>query len=203
MSNFHIFIKRFVDLFLSAIALLVSCLFLVLAITIISITTKKFGLYSSTRIGKYGHPFTMWKIKTMKTHPSINTTITTINDPRITKFGRLLRHTKLDELPQLWNVLKGDMSLVGPRPDVPGFADQLQGEDRIILTVRPGVTGLATLAFRNEEKLLANQKNPERYNQKVIWPEKVRLNKLYIEKYSLFLDFKILFKTLFGESVSI
>jgi len=95
------------------------------------------------------------------------------------------------------------MSIVGPRPDVPGFADHLQGENWIILTIRPGITGLATLAFRNEEELLANQKNPERYNREVIWPEKVRLNKLYIEKYSLFLDFNILFKTLFGGTISI
>ncbi len=139
----------------------------------------------------------------MKNVEGLDTTVTSSKDPRITKFGQFLRRTKLDELPQLWNVLKGDMSLVGPRPDVSGFADQLTGEDRIILSIRPGITGLATLTFRKEEELLANQKNPERYNREVIWPEKVRLNKLYIKKYRQQLDFEILVKTFFGGTISL
>jgi lipopolysaccharide/colanic/teichoic acid biosynthesis glycosyltransferase len=90
------------------------------------------------------------------------------------------------------------MSFVGPRPDVPGFADKLQGKDRLILSIRPGITGLASLAFRNEEELLAQQQNPEQYNLEVIWPEKVRINKEYIRNYSLWLDIKIIWKTLFS-----
>ncbi len=133
----------------------------------------------------------------MRQRAHIRTSVTAANDPRITNFGKFLRKTKLDELPQLFNVLKGDMSLVGPRPDVPGFADKLQGENRKILALKPGITGLATIAFKNEEELLAEQENPEQYNREIIWPEKVRLNKKYIEQYSFLLDLKILWKTVF------
>lgn len=201
MTSFQKYIKRILDLALSTTGLLIVSPLLLIGIVFARISTRKNGLYCSTRIGQNGIPFTMWKIRTMKNLPTINTTVTTSSDPRITKFGQFLRRTKLDELPQLWNVLKGDMSLVGPRPDVSGFADKLTGKDRIILSIRPGITGLATLTFRNEEKLLANQKNPESYNREVVWPEKVRLNKLYIKKYSLQLDFEILVKTLFGGTI--
>ena len=165
---------------------------------LVILSSQQNGLYKSIRIGQHGYPFTMWKIRTMKNIEGLDTTVTTSKDPRITPFGQFLRRTKLDELPQLWNVIKGDMSLVGPRPDVPGFADTLIGEDRILLSVRPGITGLATLAYRDEEQLLAKQKDPEQYNKEVIWPEKVRLNRFYIEHYSLWLDFKIIYKTIFG-----
>lgn len=203
MSKSQHIIKHLIDLFFSSVCLLIAFPFIIFILFIVVFTSREKGLYSSIRIGKHGHPFTMWKIRSMKNHPAINTSVTTQCDPRITPFGRFLRRTKLDELPQLWNVLKGDMSLVGPRPDVPGFADQLEGDNRKILTVRPGITGLATLAFRNEEILLSKQKHPEKYNLEVIWPEKVRLNKYYIEHYSLWLDFKILFKTVFGGTVSV
>lgn len=198
MSKDQLIIKRIIDLICSALLLLLAFTVIILLYILVIFNSKQSGFYKSTRIGKHGRPFIMWKIRTMENIEWLDTTVTTSKDPRITAFGRFLRRTKLDELPQLWNVLKGDMSLVGPRPDVSGFADKLQGEDRKVLTIRPGITGLATLAFRNEEKLLAKQKNPERYNRKVIWPEKVRINKLYIDKYSLLLDFKILFKTIFG-----
>jgi len=134
----------------------------------------------------------------MKPTDSKQSSVVTNNNPNITSFGRFLRKTKLDELPQLWNVLIGNMSLVGPRPDVPGFADQLKGEDRIILSIRPGITGPASLAFKNEEGLLAQQENPEQYNREIIWPEKVAINKAYIENYSFWLDLKILWKTVVG-----
>jgi lipopolysaccharide/colanic/teichoic acid biosynthesis glycosyltransferase len=112
--------------------------------------------------------------------------------------GRFWRKTKIDELPQLINVLKGDMSFVGPRPDVPGYADKLEGEDRIVLSVRPGITGPATLKYRDEEALLAGQKDPERYNNEVIWPDKVRINKEYIKSYSFKNDLVYIAKTIFG-----
>lgn len=155
------------------------------------------GLYLSTRIGKNGKGFTIYKLRTMKETSVQTTSVTTINNPNITKVGRFLRKTKIDELPQLWNILKGDMSFIGPRPDVAGFADRLQGEDRIVLSIKPGITGLASIYFKNEEEILAQQENPEAYNQQLIWPQKIRLNKFYIKKHSCFLDLKILYKTIF------
>jgi lipopolysaccharide/colanic/teichoic acid biosynthesis glycosyltransferase len=134
----------------------------------------------------------------MRDHSNISTTVTSADDPRITSLGRFFRRYKLDELPQLINVFFGQMSLVGPRPDVPGFADQLEGDDRIMLNVRPGITGPATLRFRDEEELLLGVENAEQYNREVIFPEKVRLNREYIENYSLRDDLRYIFVTLFG-----
>jgi len=165
-------------------------------------STKTSGIYASYRIGQYGIPFKIYKIRTMQVDTNDLNTVTAIDNPRITSAGRWLRRYKMDELPQLWNILKGDMSLVGPRPDVPGFADKLTGEDRIILSIRPGITGLATLAFRNEDMLLANQKHPETYNKEVIWPEKIRLNIYYIKNYSFILDIKIIIRTLIEGNIS-
>jgi len=126
----------------------------------------------------------------------IGTSITTKNDPRITSVGRFLRRFKLDELPQLINVLKGDMSFVGPRPDVPGFADKLKGKDRIILSIRPGITGPATLKYRNEEEILAKQPNPDKYNAEVIYPDKIRINREYVENYSFWKDMGYIIRTI-------
>ena len=132
----------------------------------------------------------------MKIVNGISTFVTVKNDPRITPLGAFLRQTKLDELPQLYNVLRGDMSLVGPRPDVSGFADKLVGADRIILSVKPGITGPASLKYRDEEIVLSKQKSPEEYNKLIIWPDKVRINKEYISKWTFIGDIKYLFKTL-------
>lgn len=156
------------------------------------------GFFKQQRIGKDGQLFNVIKLRSMRPLENVTTTVTTDKDPRISNFGRFLRKTKLDELPQLWNVLIGKMSFVGPRPDVPGYADQLQGEDRIILSVRPGITGPASLAFKDEEDLLAAQKNPQQYNDEVIWPKKVAINKDYIKNYSLITDIRIIWKTIFG-----
>ena len=142
-----------------------------------------------------GKLFNVIKLRTMKDVAGIDTTATSRTDPRITKGGAFLRRFKLDELPQLWNVLTGDMSFVGPRPDVPGFADKLTGEDRIVLTVRPGITGPATLKYKDEEEILAKQKNPDQYNRDVIWPDKVKINRKYIENYSFFKDIYYIFNT--------
>jgi lipopolysaccharide/colanic/teichoic acid biosynthesis glycosyltransferase len=116
-------------------------------------------------------------------------------DRTVSKIGSFLRHVKLDELPQLFNVFLGDMSFVGPRPDIPGFADKLEGEAEIILSVRPGLTGPATLYFKREEELLANQNNPETYNRNVIWPKKVELNVKYAQELSFKKDMYYLVKT--------
>ncbi len=129
--------------------------------------------------------------------PSGATTVTTTNNPRITRTGAFLRRFKLDELPQLVNIIAGDMSFVGPRPDVPGYADKLEGEDRAILTIRPGITGPASLEFRNEEETLAEVEDPEKYNLEVIWPKKVKINRAYIEQYTFAKDIIYILKTIF------
>tara|TARA_B100000161_G_scaffold150219_1_gene107022 strand:- start:1452 stop:1865 length:414 start_codon:yes stop_codon:yes gene_type:complete len=123
-------------------------------------------------------------------------TISVLGDKRITPFGAILRKYKLDELPELINVLLGDMSFVGPRPDVPGYADLLTGENRNILKLRPGITGPASIKYSNEEEILSNKENPIEYNNNVIYPDKVRLNLEYYYNNSIWLDIKIIFATL-------
>lgn len=161
-----------------------------------SVDTRSNGLFTQQRVGRGGELFTLYKIRTMRP-VTITTNVTTRNDPRITPLGRWLRRLKLDELPQLVNVLVGDMSFVGPRPDVPGFADRLTGEARLTLTLRPGITGPATLAYRNEEELLAAQDDPERYNREVIWVDKVRMNLEYARNHTLARDLVYLLRTVF------
>lgn len=189
-------LKRLLDIILSLLGIIICFWLLIIILLLSSIDTLSFGIIAQTRIGQHGKRFKLFKFKTMRDTSQPQNYITTINDPRITKFGRFLRKTKLDELPQLWNVLIGDMSLVGPRPDVPGYADSLIGEDRIILTVRPGITGPASLTFKDEEVMLASEDNPKQYNDGVIWPEKVRINKVYIENYSLKKDLYYIIKTI-------
>jgi lipopolysaccharide/colanic/teichoic acid biosynthesis glycosyltransferase len=190
-------LKRLFDVVLSFVGLIVSTVFLLILFIISSIDTKSVGLIAQNRIGQFGRPFKLFKFKTMRDTHQPQNYITTINDPRITSFGRFLRRNKLDELPQLWNVLIGEMSFVGPRPDVSGYADKLEGEDRIILEVKPGITGPASLAFKDEEELLAQKKNPKEYNDKVIWPKKVEINKSYIEEFSLKKDLNYILRTIF------
>jgi len=139
----------------------------------------------------------MLKIRTMTGEENGNY-ITMLNDTRITSFGRFLRKFKLDEIPQIFNVLFGTMSFVGPRPDVKGYADLLRGEDRIILSVKPGITGPATLKFKDEESLLEKQENPKKYNDEVIWKEKIKINKKYIENWTFIGDVKYILKTIFS-----
>lgn len=127
--------------------------------------------------------------------------VSVAEENRIHPFGARLRRYHLDELPQLWNVLKGDMSFVGPRPDVPGYADLLQGKDRVILKLKPGITGPATLKYRDEENLLAKQPDPEQYNNDIIFPDKVRINKYYIEHYSFIQDIRIIIATITGRHI--
>ena len=137
----------------------------------------------------------------MKSSADVITTVTTSNDSRITNLGKFFRKKKIDELPQLINVLLGQMSFVGPRPDVPGFADRLKGKDKIILSVRPGITGPAQLAYKNEEEILAKQDDIIKYNNEVIWPDKVAINMKYIENYSFFKDIYYIWKTVVGGNV--
>ncbi|MDT0294031.1 sugar transferase [Mesonia ostreae] len=195
MTTQERFFKRSFDIIISVMAIISLLPIILIGFFVATASTKASGVYAPYRIGQNGIPFKIYKLRSMHLSVSNKNTVTTLNDPRITKAGRWLRKFKIDELPQLWNVVKGDMSLVGPRPDVQGFADELKGEDRIILSVKPGITGLATLKFKEEEVLLAQQENPISYNREVIWPQKIRLNKQYVENYSFALDLKILFRT--------
>jgi lipopolysaccharide/colanic/teichoic acid biosynthesis glycosyltransferase len=147
------------------------------------------------RVGRYGKLFTMYKFRTM-IHNHNGSSVSVKGENRITPLGSALRKYKLDELPELWNVLIGDMSFVGPRPDMPGYNDVLQGDDRMILTLKPGITGTASLKYRNEEEILALQDNPQEYNDKVIFPDKIRINKSYIENRSFYNDLQIIFCTI-------
>lgn len=148
------------------------------------------------RVGRHGRLFSMIKFRTMTVSHS-GSTVSVAGESRITPLGAILRRYKLDELPELWNVLIGDMSLVGPRPDVPGYADCLQGEERRILELRPGITGPASLKYRFEENILAKVENPQEYNDTVIYPDKVRLNLYYLDHYSFLKDLQMIRCTLF------
>lgn len=125
--------------------------------------------------------------------------VSVAGETRITPLGAKLRMYKIDELPELWNVLIGDMSFVGPRPDVPGYADKLEGEAKRVLLLKPGITGPASLKYRNEEELLAEQDNPIEYNDKVIYPDKVRINLYYLDHYSFWKDIEMIVCTVLGK----
>ena len=197
LSFLQAFQKRTFDLFLAALGLLVAWWLILLAWLAASIDTRSNGFFVQKRVGRNGKIFRVVKIKTMRPVAAFDTTVTRRGDPRITPLGAFFRRTKIDELPQLWNVFLGDMSFVGPRPDVPGFADTLEGEERAMLSIRPGITGPATLKYRNEEELLAAQEDPEAYNREVIWPNKVQINLDYIRNWSLARDIKYILDTVF------
>jgi lipopolysaccharide/colanic/teichoic acid biosynthesis glycosyltransferase len=186
-------VKRAMDLVVATLGLLVTAPVIAVAWVAATIDTRQNGLFRQSRVGMGGGTFDVLKIRTMR--GDAGTTVTTSYDVRITRLGALLRGLKIDELPQLVNVVRGEMSLVGPRPDVPGFADALTGADRIVLSVRPGITGPAALAFRHEESLLASVADPETYNREVIWPEKVRINREYVQNWSLAGDLRCLLGT--------
>lgn len=148
------------------------------------------------RVGLNGKLFTLFKFRTMKLSHS-NSSISIAGENRITPLGAILRKYKIDELPALLNVLKGDMSFVGPRPDVEGYADKLEGEDKNVLKLRPGITGPASLKYSNEEEILASVKNPVEYNNTVIYPDKVKINLDYYNNNSFFGDLKLIKNTIF------
>ena len=166
----------------------------------IKLTSKGPVFYCQDRIGRKRLIFTMIKFRSMTCDHGDNNTITINGDSRITTFGRFLRRYKLDELPELFNVLKGEMSFVGPRPDLPGYADKLKGDDRKILTLKPGITSQASLKYANEEEILAKKDNPIRYNNEVIYPDKIRMNLDYYYNNNLWIDIKIIFATIFRNS---
>ena len=188
----------------------------VMLVVAILIIVKMGGpvLFKQQRVGKEGKRFTMFKFRTMKADHG-GSSVSVAGESRITPLGAKLRKYKLDELPELWNVLKGDMSFVGPRPDVPGYADRLQGDDREVLLLRPGITGPASLKYRNEEEMIAEyvaqaktqgdsrseQEIALWYNDNVIWPDKVRINCYYYRHYSFAKDIQMIFCTVLGRKM--
>ncbi|CAI8300660.1 MAG: UDP-N-acetylgalactosamine-undecaprenyl-phosphate N-acetylgalactosaminephosphotransferase [Cryomorphaceae bacterium] len=189
--------KRLFDFITSLIGLILfSPIFIILSL-LVKIYSEGSIFFIQERIGRNGKIFRMIKFRSMTVVQISNSTISVKGDVRITKIGVFLRKYKLDELPELWNVLKGDMSFVGPRPDVCGYADNLKGLDRKILELRPGITGVASLKYYNEEDILALQDNPLKFNDEVIYPDKVRLNLDYYYNNNLWIDIKIIFATIF------
>lgn len=191
--------KRAFDVVFSATGLVLASWLILLAYIAASIDTKSNGFFLQERVGKCGRIFRVIKIRTMINDSGNQSTVTVRNDSRITPLGKFLRRTKIDELPQLINILFGQMSFVGPRPDVVGFSDLLAGEDRVVLQVRPGLTGPATLKYRDEESLLLQSDDPEKYNREVLFPDKVKINRQYVENYSFLTDLQIIFRTVIGK----
>lgn len=189
--------KYLFDRVVSLLGLLV--LWPVLLVVAVLVRVKMPGgpvIFTQQRVGRHGRLFTMYKFRTM-TVAHGGSSISVAGESRITPLGAVLRRYKLDELPELWNVLIGDMSFVGPRPDVPGYADKLQGEDRLILNLRPGITGPASLKYANEEEILAQVADARWYNDHVIFPDKVRINLDYYYHNTFIGDIKLIFQTIF------
>jgi lipopolysaccharide/colanic/teichoic acid biosynthesis glycosyltransferase len=187
--------KRIFDILFSLLfIILLSPFFLIISILIL-VTSGFPVIFKQVRICQRGEKFIIYKFRTMRSNDQLST-ISVTGDSRITTIGKYLRKSKLDELPELFNILKGDMSFVGPRPDVSGYYDRLKGKDRDILKLKPGLTGPASLKYINEEEILAQVEDPKWYNDNIIFPDKVRINKLYLENWSLLFDLRIIFHTL-------
>lgn len=197
MNTLSMFIKRIFDFLVADASMVILWpLFIIIAL-IIKCSSKGPFFFTQKRVGKQGKLFTCIKFRTMYIDSEQYGSITTSSDKRITPIGKILRKLKLDELPQFWNVFIGKMSFVGPRPDVEGYADKLKGNNRKILELRPGITGPASIFFRDEERLLASVDNPKDYNDRVIWPTKVKINMIYIEQWSFWKDIGYILITLF------
>jgi lipopolysaccharide/colanic/teichoic acid biosynthesis glycosyltransferase len=206
------FLKPLFDRTVALVGLLLLWPVLLVIALLVRVKVGKPVFFVQERVGKDGKLFTIWKFRTMEDENE-GPSVCVAGDERILPLGVKLRKYKLDELPQLWNVLKGNMSFVGPRPDVPGYADQLQGDDRDVLKLRPGITGPATLKYRLEDEMIAEyvaQKQKEgdtrsaqeiavEYNDTVIYPDKVRLNCYYYRNYSFVKDIQMIFCTVFGK----
>ena len=209
------FLKYLFDRSVSFIGLV--CLSPFFLVVTILIKVKMPGspvFFVQDRVGMDGRLFPCHKFRTMQVHHN-GATVSVAGDSRITPLGAKLRHYKLDELPGLWDVLIGNMSFVGPRPDVPGYADKLQGDDRDVLKLRPGITGPATLKYRREDEMIADyvaqrqaqgdkrpmQEIATEYNDQVIYPDKVRLNCYYYRHYSFWRDIQIIFATVLGKHI--
>jgi len=189
--------KRIFDIFFSIIGLVFFIpVFIIVAILIKIKMPDGPVIFTQKRVGQNGRLFTIFKFRTMTINHS-GSSVSVKGEARITPLGAKLRKYKIDELPELWNVLIGDMSFVGPRPDVPGYADNLKDEDRNILKLKPGITCEASLKYANEEEILAKQENPVKYNDEVIFPDKVKMNLDYYYNNNILKDIKIILKTIF------
>jgi len=189
------YIKNIFDRLFSIIGILLVSPFFILILCVLKFTSSGPIIFKQKRVGKGNKVFTILKFRTMYVNDGMNT-VSVKGDSRITPAGKFLRRYKLDELPELWNILKGEMSFVGPRPDVPGYMDKLTGDDKVILQLKPGITGPASLKYIDEEEILANVNNPKEYNDNVIFPDKVRINKLYMKHWSIWLDIKLIIHTI-------
>jgi len=186
-------VKRIFDIILSIFGLVFTSWLIFIFFIASSIDNWQYGMYTQIRIGRYGKKFKIYKLRTIKTDIS--------GVSKISSLGSFLRKTKIDELPQLYNVLINDMSFVGPRPDIPGYYDRLQGEDRVLLELKPGITGPASIKYSDEDTLLANREMAGAYNDEVLFPDKVRINLNYQKYWSLGLDMKIIVYTLFRKKL--
>jgi lipopolysaccharide/colanic/teichoic acid biosynthesis glycosyltransferase len=188
--------KRIFDIISSLIVLsILFPVFIIIAI-IIALESKGGIFYTQTRVGKNGVDFQLFKFRSMKVGAEKEGQLTIGDDNRITPFGHFIRKTKLDEFPQLLNILTGDMSVVGPRPEVPKYVELYSEEQRKVLSVRPGLTDLASLEYFDEQEVLGRSDNPEKSYIEEIMPEKLKLNLKYIETQSIKNDIKIIFKTI-------
>lgn len=188
--------KRFLDLLLSFLGLFFLIPFLVVIAILIKGTSKGNVIYRQVRVGKNNRDFRIFKFRTMHVNADKLGLLTVGGrDPRVTKIGYYLRKYKLDELPQLINVFIGDMSFVGPRPEVREYVNLYTEEQQKILTVRPGITDLASIAYRYESEILSQQENPDEYYIKVIMPKKIEINLKYINERSVYKDIVVIFKT--------
>jgi lipopolysaccharide/colanic/teichoic acid biosynthesis glycosyltransferase len=178
--------KRLFDLFFSILGLVFSFPLLVLFYILATLDTQQNGIFLQQRIGQFGKPFTIYKLRTYGSS----------TEKPVSKFGAFLRNSKIDELPQLLNVFVGDMSFVGPRPDIAGYYDLLEGEDRKILELKPGLTSLASIKYANEDDVLSKQNNPLEYNDTIIFPDKVKMNLEYYYTNTIYGDIKIIWNTL-------
>ncbi|VFB02940.1 MULTISPECIES: sugar transferase [Chryseobacterium] len=178
--------KAMMDFGLSLTSIIVLLPLFLLLIIISSFDTGFPGIFTQKRVGRYGKTFVIYKLRTYHAKTSKKSSV-----------GKWMRKTKLDELPQLFNILKGDMSFVGPRPDITGYYDALEGENQLILNLKPGLTSEAGIKFRDEEEILKQQKNPLEYNDTVLFPEKVKMNLDYYYQLSFKKDAQILLKTFF------
>ena len=190
-------IKRLFDLIFAIFGLILLLPFFLAISILIKIDSKGSVFFIQDRVGQDAFLFKIIKFRTMTTIEEIKSTISIKGDVRVTKFGEILRRYKIDELPELINIVRGEMSFVGPRPDVPGYADKLNGDARNILKLKPGITSLASLKYSNEELLLSQQKNPIDYNNNIIYPDKVKMNLNYYKNHNLWIDIKIIFATIF------
>jgi len=190
------FFKRTFDILASFFGLIILSPLLLVAGLLVRFSSEGPVLFRQERTGRHGIPFTIYKFRTMFVDHG-GSSVSVKGEKRITPIGAVLRKYKIDEFPELWNILIGDMSFVGPRPDMPEYAARLQGKQREILTVRPGLTSPASIKYAREEELLSMVPDPQKHFDEVIWPDKTRMNLEYIKRRTFIGDIVLIFKTVF------